>query len=390
MTAKIDEISTVCFIGAGTMGSANALVAAVSGYDVVLHDAKPETLDTVAARHADIGAFLVAAGYCTDDHLVAGLSRVSLEADLATAVADAQLVSESVFEDLDLKREIHASLDEACPAGTVLTTNTSALLVSDIEDVVARGDRFAALHSHLGSLLFDIVGGPRTTADTIDILRRYVLSLGGIPLVLEKEHPGYVFNSMNGALLAKAMRLVLDDYATSDDVDRTWMADRQAPMGPFGMIDLFGIDLVLDAWRRPSDDPAREALRSKVMPFLASYVDAGKLGQKSGSGFYDYPSPAYADPDFAASGPSGLVSGALLSALICSAVSLVAKGIASRDNVDLAWTAATSLDAGPFAILDQLGTDAFADVMANQVAVELLSPEVAQLTEAYLRQTGEQ
>ena len=381
----IDEIDTVCFVGAGTMGSANALVAAVSGYEVVLHDAKPETLEGVATRHGDIGAFLVQAGYCTDDDLATGLGRVSLADDLIRATSRAQLVSESVFEDLGLKRQIHSELDEVCPDGTILTTNTSALLVSEIEDAVARGDRFAALHSHLGSLLFDIVGGPRTAPATIDILRRYVLSMGGIPLVLTKEHRGYVFNAMNGALLAAAMKLVLDGYATIEDVDRAWMADRNGPMGPFAMMDLFGLDLVLDAWRRPSGDPGREAIRAKAVPFLAQYVDAGKLGLKSGQGIYDYPSPAYAEPAFLDGGsPSEIVSGALLSAVLCSAVSLVDGDVASRADIDMAWTAATNLDPGPFGILQQLGTDAFLAVMGQQVAVDLLAPDVAQRTAAYL------
>ena len=91
---------------------------------------------------------------------------MTLAADLHEAIANADLVSESVFEDLDLKRDVHRALDQAAPSHTILTTNTSALLVSDIEDVVERGDRFAAMHSHLGSLLVDIVGGPRTSPAT--------------------------------------------------------------------------------------------------------------------------------------------------------------------------------------------------------------------------------
>lgn len=381
----IEELSTVCFVGAGTMGCSNSLVAAVSGYEVVLHDAMEPTLAGVAARHSEIGGFLVEVGYCSADALEAGLTRVRLAADLAEATAAADLVSESVFEDVDIKRDLHRRLDEICPDHTILTTNTSALLVSDIEDVVDRGDRFAALHSHLGSLLFDIVGGPRTSPATIETLRRYVTSLSGVPLVLRKEHRGYLFNALNGPILATAVQLVLNDSGSIQDVDRTWMLDRSAPMGPFAQIDLFGIDLVLDSWRRPSDDPARRALQTRVVRFLSGYVDSGRLGQKSGEGFYTYPSPAYRAPGFVdASSSSPGISRALLVALVCAAVALAADDVASRDDIDLAWTAATSLGIGPFGIVEEMGTDAVVAMLADQVADGLLAADVAERTQRFL------
>lgn len=382
----IDEVRTVCFVGAGTMGCANSLVAAVSGYDVVLNDARAENLDAVAARHEGMAGYMVDTGYCSAADIAPALGRVSLEADLTKATAEADLVSESVFEALDLKREVHARLDEVCPSATILTTNSSALLVSDIEDVVKRGSLFAALHSHLGAPLYDIVGGPRTSPETIDILRRYVLSLGGIPLVLKKEHRGYVFNAMNGPVLAMALRLLLEDRASMQEVDRAWMSDRGAPMGPFGMMDLFGLDLILDSWRGRSDSLEGDALRAKVVAFLAGYVESGKLGLKSGRGFYDYPNPEFQEPTFLASVPSSpLASGGLLSGLVCSAMTLSAMDVAEPSQVDLAWTAATGQGIGPFGILDALGTDAFLEILDEQVKAGLLAPAAASAASAYLR-----
>ncbi|MGB6426469.1 MAG: hypothetical protein E4H22_00245 [Solirubrobacterales bacterium] len=380
----LDDVRTVCFVGAGTMGCANSLVAAVSGYEVVLHDAQEDNLDAVSARHEGIAAFLVQSGYCSSDDVAAGRARVSIVADLAQAASNADLVSESVFEDLDLKRQIHRQLDQVAPRRTILTTNTSALLVSEIENVVRRGELFAALHSHLGSLLFDIVGGPRTASSTIDVLRRYVLSLGGVPLVLKKENRGYVFNAINGPLLAMAMTLLLRGHATRDEIDRAWMSDRGAPLGPFGMMDLFGLDVILDSWRRPSTDSSREALRAEVVPFLTQYVEAGKLGLKSGNGFYDYPAPAFQEPAFLSAGPSPqIASEALLSTLLGSAVSLVANDVVTPEEVDLAWTTATALDVGPFGILDQLGIEPFSEILQNQLAAGLLAAESVDLCLGY-------
>jgi 3-hydroxybutyryl-CoA dehydrogenase len=332
-----------------------------------------------------MAGFLVDSGYCSRDDFERARGRISIAADLTQATANADLVSESVFEDLGLKRELHRQLDEVCPPATLLTTNSSALMVSEIEDVVARGARFAALHSHLGALLFDIVGGPRTSPETIDVLRRYVLSLGGTPLVLKKEHPGYVFNAMNGPVLAMALRLALEDRATKEEVDRAWMSARQAPMGPFGMMDLFGLDLMLDSWRRPSASPSREALRARVLPFLTGYVEAGKLGLKTGQGFYDYPAPAFQAPTFLAAEPvSRVASDALLSTLVCGALSLVANEVAEPAQVDLAWTAATGQAIGPFGILDKLGSAAFLAMLEEQVSAGLLAPEAAGPARAYL------
>lgn len=384
----IDEIDTVLYVGAGTMGSANALVAAVAGYDVILHDARPENLETVCERHDGAAGFLIQTGFCTAAAVAAARKRVFLEADLAKAAAKADLVSESIFEDREAKRDLHERLDALCPRHTILTTNTSTLLVSEIEDAVERGDRFAALHSHLGALLVDIVGGPRTSPQTIEILRRYVESLGAVPLVMRKEHPGYVFNAMNGPVLRSAVELVLDERASQEDVDRAWMSDRKAPMGPFGMMDLFGLDLMLDSWKHPSPDPRREAFRERVVPFLTPYLESGQLGLKSGRGFYDYSgdsAPTFREPAFLSAAPiSGIASDTLASTLVRSALALVEKEVANRADIDLAWKTAGGHASGPFEILETIGIDSFEKILERQVEVGLLSERAAGATKATL------
>ena len=378
---KIDEIDTVLYVGAGTMGCANSLVAAVSGYDVILHDANEQNLQRVVEQHEGVASYMVQTGYCSDTAVTAARTRVALANDLEQAASKVELVSESVFENREVKRTVHRQLDELCPPGAILTTNTSALLVSDIEDVVQRGDRFAALHSHLGAPLVDIVGGPRTSPQTIGTLRRYVLSLGGVPLVLKKEHRGYVFNAMNGPVLAMALRLLLEDRASNEEVDRAWMSDRKAPMGPFGMMDLFGLDLMLDSWRNPSPNPRREELRSRVEPYLEEYVAAGRLGIKSGFGFYDYSAPAFQAPGFVNAEPvSQVASDALTVTLVRGALVLLKLGVATREDIDLAWTVATGYAAGPFAIVEHAGRERLRAMLDRQVASGLLTQEAASET----------
>jgi len=380
----IAEIKTVCFVGAGTMGCFNALVAAIAGYDAVIFDISAENLKLVPQKQQEMAGFLVAVGYFPADAIAPALQKVSVSSDLKAATTNADLVSESVFERLDLKREIHQQLDEMCGPETILTTNSSALLVSDIEDAVQRGDRFAALHSHLGAPLVDIVGGPRTSAKTVEILKRYVLSTNGIPLVLEKENPGYVLNALLGSLLTTAMVLVIDGLSTVEDVDRAWMNNRAAPMGPFGMMDLFGIDVVFDSWQQEKKDPTVEALKPKIVPFLKPKVDGGELGMKTGRGFYAYPSPIYGQPEFGESGgDTSLPHFAMTTVLLQNAVLLAVKGVTTPQEIDRAWMAATKLNIGPFGIIDEMGVGEFLATL--NLSANLSPREIVQPVSAYLQ-----
>ena len=383
--ATIDEIKKVCFVGAGTMGCYNSLVAAIAGYDVVVYDISPEGLEQVATAHRQLATFLVGIGFCSPQAIPLALELITTTTDLKAATQNADLISESVFERLDLKREIHQQLDQVCGPDTILTTNTSALLVSDIEDVVQNGERFAALHSHLGAPLIDIVGGPRTSAATIDVLKRYVLSLNGIPMVLKKENPGYVFNAMIGPLLTTAMALVIKGISTIEEVDRAWMSYRNAPMGPFGMMDLFGLPLVYDSWKHEKGDAATDELRAAVIAFIKPYLDRGDLGMKSGKGFYTYPNPEYGQPAFFESNTDvSIPHFAMTSALVQNGVLLAVKEVAEPSEIDRAWMAATKLDKGPFGILDQIGIVEFLGLIGNME--NMLPAADAGAVQAWLQQ----
>lgn len=383
----VEEISTVCFVGAGTMGCYNSIVAAVSGYEVVLFDVDVDSLEQVPARHSEIAGLLVTNGWCTADDIALALQRVTLKSDLEQAVANADLVSESIFERLDIKREIHQKLDQVCPPRTLLTTNSSALLVSDIEDAVARGDRFAAMHSHLGAPLVDIVGGPRTSAGTIELLQRYVLSIGGVPLVLKKEHPGYVLNAMLGAVLTTGMLLVSQGAASVENVDRAWMRYRGAAMGPFALMDQFGLNLVHDSWQYREEDAATADLRARILELLQPLVDGNKLGAKSGAGFYHYPQPRYQQPGFVEEGVDlEPIYEALVTALIANAIVIASLEVADPAAIDRAWMTGTFLDTGPFAILAEIGNAEYLEVLEQQLAAGRMDPAKAQIVASYLRQ----
>ena len=381
----IKEISKVCYVGAGTMGCANSLVAAISGYDVVLYDLSSESLLQVADKHLEMGVYLVGSGYCSAEELEASAARISCEPNLQDAVAGADLISESVIENLAIKREVHSELDKLCPRKAILTTNTSGFLVSDIEDAVERGDRFAALHSHYGSPLIDIVRGPRTSDAIIDILERYVISMNCVPLVLHKENRGYVLNALLGPVLTAALILLVEGIATKQQVDAAWMKHRGAPMGPFGMMDLFGLNVVYDGWQHREADPLVRAVEPKASALLKSYLDRGEYGAKSGKGFYSYPSPEFEQSGFVdIEDVSPIPHLAMTESLIGNAILLASNDIASSAEIDRAWSVGMTLDKGPFAILDEIGVDGFRQLLLGEL--NTLSPEESKTVLDYLQQ----
>lgn len=382
----IDEISTVCYVGAGTMGCYNSLAAAISGYKVVLYDVDERTLAQIPERQREMAALLVGGGYCSADDIPGALRRVSVVDDLIAATANADLVSESVFERLDVKRDIHGRLDKVCPPHTILSSNSSHLLVSHIESAVERGDRFAALHTHLGSPLVDIVAGPRTDAAVIDILERYVLSTNGVPLVLRKEYPGYVLNAMLGPVLGAALTLVTSGIASREDIDRAWMRHRNAPIGPFGMMDQFGLNLIYDSWKyRDGGDARIERLRPGVIEWLQPWIDRGELGIRSGRGFYQYPDPAYQQAAFLESGEDlSRFYQPLLVALVANGILIAASDVADAEDIDRAWKVGTWLDTGPFEILEQTGERVFLELLAVEVDAGRFSPEEVPRIQSWL------
>jgi 3-hydroxybutyryl-CoA dehydrogenase len=391
---NIHNIKKVCFVGAGTMGCYNSLVAALAGFSTVVYDIKSEILAQVQAKQAEYGAILIASGYVSQAQVDAAIGSVVCTDDLQKALLGADLVSESIFEQIDIKREIHQLLDQACDESTILSTNSSSLMVSDIESVVKRQDKFAALHTHLLSPLVDIVGGKNTSKATLESLINYVERIGGIALVLQKENPGYVLNAMISALFANAMLIAVDssEFKQADfkAIDSAWMKAHKAQMGPFGMMDLFGIDIVNYGLQRDESMAEGRTYKSQVKDFIASFVSKGALGVKTGVGFYQYPEPAFKSESFLA--PNELDE-QIIHRLNCSVINagllIAAKNIVPAMDVDKAWMVGMFLASGPFALLEKMGVESFKDEPNNFVKLGTITAEEAKLVNSFLKQLGQ-
>jgi 3-hydroxybutyryl-CoA dehydrogenase len=265
-----------------------------------------------------------------------------------------------VFERLDLKRQTHRQFEKLLPEHAIMTTNTSTLLLSDIESAVKRRDKFAAMHFHQFTPLVDIVAGPRTSPDTMDIVKRFVKSQGQIYVVLKKEREGYLHNAMFVGLLGTALMLAAVLKIDFKKIDRAWMLNQNAMAGPFGMLDSVGLNLVVDILGESAikEKAASPEIIAAIGNLLQPNIESGNLGVKTGRGFYEYPDPEFLQPEFVADVKEDkTLSGPMVSSVLSTALTLVVEGYADPQNVDKSWMLTHSPECGPFGTIDTIGLD---------------------------------
>ncbi|MFO7559596.1 MAG: 3-hydroxyacyl-CoA dehydrogenase NAD-binding domain-containing protein [Desulfobacterales bacterium] len=355
----IDEIKNVLYVGAGTMGCYNSLVSAMAGYDVVLYDTSPDALAASIQRQKDWIPRLIELKRADEKIIEVAIENIFRTTDLVKAAGNADLLSESVFEQRDLKRKVHQELDRLLPPHAIMTTNTSTLLISEIEDVVQRGDKFAAMHYHQPSPLVDLMPGPRTSDRTMDILKRFTLSQGQVFVEMKKERPGYIHNALYSRLLGSAMFLAALGLGTVEDIDRAWMISQNTKAGPFGMMDYVGLNVVYDATKANMEKAdGNEEMKGLILDLIKPLIDRGDLGIKTGRGFYHYPDPAFIQPEFTAGcEPVPELKEALVYAVFSEAMLMVQEGFAVVEDVDRCWMLTHNPKWGPFGMIDREGLE---------------------------------
>jgi len=289
------QIKNITIIGTGNLGSRIGLQAAISGYQVIFYDISGAAIEKAKVVIDKIISQLIKSNGLTNDTKQAALSRISYSTDLKYALADCDFISESVTEELSIKEKVWKQIGEVAPDKTVFTTNTSYLLPSQLANISGRPEKFCAFHFHdvFYARVVDIMPHPATDTSLIPLLQELGKSLNQVPVIVKKESPGYIFNFMLMAVLGAAGRLKTKDIASMEDIDRSWMVNFHMPTGPFGILDNIGLDT---AWHvvKEREDAASQAFAK----LLKEYIDKGKLGEKTGEGFYKYPKPTYRNPDF--------------------------------------------------------------------------------------------
>ena len=296
---KVDDIKNVLIAGSGTMGQQIGFQCALHDCNVVLYDIKKEFLEKAMERINRIAARMLREGRITQEKALAAISRIKISVDMEETAKDADLVSESVPEDPELKGKVFGQLNALCPARTIFTTNTSTLLPSMIAQATGRPEKFLAYHFHDIRMtnVVDVMPHPGTSPEVVQLVKEFAEKTGLAPIVLHKESMGYVFNYMFAGLFDNALTLASNDIAAVEDIDRVWMGIMRMLIGPFGLMDSVGLDTVwhvTNFWAKQTGDP----VKIKNTEFVKKYVDRGDLGQKTRKGFYTYPNPTFTAPDF--------------------------------------------------------------------------------------------
>ena len=293
------DVKKVLILGAGTMGHQIGFLCAVHGFAVVLFDVSAEALDKASQRLKGFAERMAGRQGLSAEQTHTALERIHPVTDPAAAAAEADIVSESVPEDPDLKGRVFARFHALCPARTVFTTNTSTLVPSMFAAATGRPDRLAALHFHDIALtnIVDVMPHAGTDPAVTELVTAFARAIGQIPIVLHRENPGYVFNAMLSEWFKSAQTLAANGVAEPRDVDRAWMGVMQAPVGPFGVMDTVGLDTVwkiTDFWAEKLSDPQAQ----RNADFMKRFVEEDRLGIKTGRGIYDYPDPEWGRPGF--------------------------------------------------------------------------------------------
>jgi 3-hydroxybutyryl-CoA dehydrogenase len=280
-------IKRVGILGSGIMGSGIAEVAAKTGHEVVLRSRKQETADAMLASLTKSLTKQVERGKLSQEDADAALARVTAT-DHIGAVADCDLVIESVVEDMAVKTALFAELDGICKESAIIATNTSTLSVIDMAVATQRADKVVGVHFFNPAPMMSLVEivRPLTASDeTVAEVTAFAAACGKDPVEV-KDRAGFIVNALLFPYLNNAVRMLENGTASRDDIDTAMKGGCNFPMGPLALLDLVGLDTslsILDALYEEFKDPNYAAV-----PALRRMVSAGQLGRKSGIGFYDY------------------------------------------------------------------------------------------------------
>jgi len=283
----MDSIQTIGVVGAGTMGHGIAQVAAQSGYQVLLVDAVPAALERGRTQIGKGYERLVAKGKLAAEERDQALGRLSTSGDLA-ALAAADLVVEAVVERQEVKTKVLSELDRLCPAHAILATNTSSISITKLAGATARPEKVIGMH-FMNPVpvmqLIEVIRGLATSQETYDAVEAASRKMGKTPVEVH-DAPGFVSNRVLMPMINEAIFCLYEGVGKPEAIDEVMKLGMNHPMGPLALADLIGLDVCLDILKvlqQGFGDP-----KYRPCPLLVKMVDAGRLGRKSGRGFYEY------------------------------------------------------------------------------------------------------
>jgi 3-hydroxybutyryl-CoA dehydrogenase len=282
-------VTRLAVVGAGSMGAQIAQQAALHGVDVLLHDKSEEQLSKSVESNRGHLLRRVEKGKLARSDAETALTRVRTTTDMGEAVHEADLVIEAVFEDLEVKREVFAQVDRLAPAGCVLASNSSTMGIGKIAGATGRPESCVNMHFFHPVLVMDlveIVRGPETSQPAVDRAMSVAREMGRTPVLINREIDGFIVNRILHAATQEAYRLLDAGVASFEDIDTAVEKGLNWPLGPFRLGDFSGLDVTYNARLHMYRSTGEERFRPS--PQLEAKVKAGKLGRKTGEGWYSY------------------------------------------------------------------------------------------------------
>jgi 3-hydroxybutyryl-CoA dehydrogenase len=295
------EIKNVTIVGAGTLGSQIAWQTAFKGFYVTVYDAYEKGLESCKASHKQYAELFITTRDTSQDEIDQTFSRLSYTTHLAEAVKYADLISESIPEDIEIKKSFYRELANLAPDKTIFTTNTSTTLPSDYANDTGRPEKFLALH--FANLIWDynigeVMGHPNTDPQIFDRVVKFAEEIGMVPIPIHKEQNGYIINTLLVPFLSAGLKLLYNGVTDVESIDKTWMIATGAPTGPFAILDVIGMQTIYNVDKLWGEKLGDQGLLDRAEWIKKNFIDKGKMGMSSGKGFYTYPNPRWQDPDF--------------------------------------------------------------------------------------------
>ena len=295
------KLKNITVAGAGVLGSQIAWQTAFKGFNVIVYDPYVEAIEKSKDFHKKYAQLFMEQRNASQQQIDETMNRLSYSSNMKEAVRDADLISESVPEVMDIKKSFYNELAKMAPEKTIFTTNSSTMLPSSYAKETGRPEKFLALHfanpvwdANVGEVMMHSGTDPKY----FDIVMDFAKEIGMVPIPIHKEQPGYVLNTLLVPLLSSAQHLYFNGVSDYESIDKTWMISTGAKYGPFGIIDMIGLQTVYHIALMNGKKTNNKEMINRAETIKKEFIDKGKLGVSSGEGFYKYPNPKYREAGF--------------------------------------------------------------------------------------------
>ena len=371
---KLEDVKKITMIGAGDMGHGIAANCLLGGYTVVLRDIKQEFVDRGVELIKKSLAKFKEKGKITPEAHDDALARLIPLVDLAEAVKDSDFIIEAVPEKLELKKSVLAELDKLAPKHAILASNTSNISITELATATNRPDKVIGYHFFNPAILMKLVEvtrGGKSSDESIQIGYELAKKINKVPVIVEKDSPGFIYNRANEPTLAFLSKILEAGHPTPEEFDAA--IKPFSPMAPFELTDYVGIDIAYHGMAYFAEVLSPDYKPSEAM---AAYIKSGNLGKKTGKGFYDW-SQGRPSIDLSKA-TTEYDMNHLIALQVNEATKLIEEGVCTDPKeIDLAMTNGSGSPFGPFALAKSIGYDvlnAKLEEIYNKFKLELFKP----------------